>query len=192
MSSESWHAKRDAQLHEENHETARHKNRQTHLRPFSIKDADLVQEMAGNFNVAKMTMNVPHPYLPGKAEQWINDHPLKWESRTGASYAITSKQTKELFGAIGLVSIENGQASIGYWIGEPFWGNGYCSEAGAGLVQYGFSSLGLDRVYAEHLSINPASGRVMQNIGMKHYKTEKKPDRDGKSVRMELYEIERT
>jgi len=160
------------------------------LRPFSAKDAGLVQEMAGNFNVAKMTLNVPHPYLPGMAEEWIETHPLNWESGTGASYAITSKQTKELFGAIGFVSIEHSQASMGYWIGEPFWGNGYCSEAAAGLVQYGFSSLGLVRVYAEHLSINPASGRVMRNIGMKHYKTEKKPDRDGELVSMELYEIE--
>jgi len=162
------------------------------LRPFSIKDADLVQKLAGNFNIAKMTINVPHPYLPGMAEEWIETHPQRWESRTDASYAITSKQTKELIGAIGLVSIENGEASMGYWIGEPFWGNGYCSEAGAALVQYGFSSLGLVRVYAEHLSINPASGRVMQNIGMKHYQTENKPDRDGKLTSMELYEIDRT
>ncbi len=162
------------------------------LRPFHINDADLVQKMAGNFNIAKMTINVPHPYLPGMAEEWIKTHPLSWESGTGASYAITSKQTTDLFGAIGLVSIENGEANMGYWVGEPFWGNGYCSEAGAALVQYGFSSLGLARVYAEHLSINPASGRVMQNIGMRHYKTEKKPDRDGELASMELYEIERT
>jgi len=151
-----------------------------------------VQEMAGNFNVAKMTLNVPHPYLPGMADEWIKTHPIDWESKTGASYAITCKKTKGLIGTIGLDSIENCQASMGYWIGEPFWGNGYCSEAGAALVQYGFSSLGLSRIYAEHLSINPASGRVMKNIGMKHYKTGKQPDRDGESVSMEFYEIECT
>ena len=59
-------------------------------------------------------------------------------------------------------------------------------------MQFGFLSLGLARVYAEHLSINPASGKVMQNIGMKHYKTENKPDRDGESVSTEFYEIECT
>ncbi len=159
------------------------------LRPFSLNDAAAVQQMAGNYNIAKMTLNVPHPYLPGMAEEWINTHPQNWETRTAVSYVITSKQTKELIGAIGLVSIENGEASMGYWIGETFWGNGYCSEAGAGLVQYGFLSLGLSRVYAEHLSKNPASGRVMQNIGMKHYKTENKPDRNGEIVSMEFYEI---
>ena len=162
------------------------------LRPFNFKDAEKVQELAGNFNVAKMTLNVPHPYLPGMAEEWIKTHPKNWELGIGASYAITSKQTKELFGAIGLVSIENGQASMGYWIGELFWGNRYCSEAGTALVQFGFKSLSLSRVYAEHLSINPASGKVMQNIGMKHYKTENNPDRDGESVSMEFYEIECT
>jgi len=160
------------------------------LRPFCLKDASDVQRMAGNFNVAKMTLNVPHPYLPGMAEEWIEIHPKNWKAGTGSSYAITSKTTKELFGAISLVSIENGQASMGYWIGEPFWGNGYCSEAAVALVQYGFASLGLGRIYAEHLSINPASGRVMQKIGMTHYKTANKPGRDGEQVSMEFYEVE--
>jgi len=162
------------------------------LRAFNLEDCGAVQEMAGNFNVAKMTLNVPHPYLPGMAEEWIKTHPQNWKAKTGVSYAIASIGKNKLFGTIGFDSIENGQASMGYWVGEQYWGNGYCSEAGAALVQYGFTSLGLSRVYAEHLSINPASGKVMQNIGMQHYKTENKPDRDGESVSTEFYEIQRT
>ena len=75
------------------------------LRPFSLKDAAAVQRMAGNYNIAKMTLNVPNPYLPDMAEEWIETHPQNWESGTAASYAITVKQTKELIGVISLVSI---------------------------------------------------------------------------------------
>ena len=162
------------------------------LRPFNPKDAKPVTVMAGNFNVSKMTMNIPHPYTLDMAREWIKTHSQRWKLETGASYAVTDKHTKELFGAISLVSILDGQANMGYWIGEPYWNNGYCSEASLALVKYAFSSLGITRVYAEHLSRNPASGKVMQNIGMNHYETKNKPDRDGKLVSMELYEIKCT
>ena len=58
-------------------------------------------------------------------------------------------------------------AEIGYWIGKPHWGKGYCTEAVTALVQYGFDSLGFERIFATHFRKNPASGRVMQKAGMK-------------------------
>jgi len=161
------------------------------LRSFSPSDADAVQQLAGNYNVAKMTLNVPHPYLPGMAEEWMSTHSRNWESRSAVTYAITSLKTAELIGAIGLVSIKNSQASLGYWIGEEYWGNGYCTEAGNSLVKFAFETLELSTIYAEHLSHNSASGKVMQNIGMKHCKTMKKPDREGSPATMELYTIRR-
>jgi RimJ/RimL family protein N-acetyltransferase len=55
---------------------------------------------------------------------------------------------------------------MGYWIGKPFWNNGYCTEAARAVVEYGFGPLGLERIYANYLARNPASGRVLHKLGM--------------------------
>jgi [ribosomal protein S5]-alanine N-acetyltransferase len=57
---------------------------------------------------------------------------------------------------------------MGYWIGVPYWGRGYCTEAAGALLAHAFGPLGLHRVHATHLTRNPASGRVMQKLGMRH------------------------
>jgi len=59
------------------------------------------------------------------------------------------------------------RAELGYWIGVPYWSNGYCTEAARALVTYGFEELELDSVQARHLVENPASGRVMNKLGMR-------------------------
>jgi RimJ/RimL family protein N-acetyltransferase len=48
----------------------------------------------------------------------------------------------------------------------PYWGEGYATEAAAALVAWGFDILDLQRIHAAHFTRNPASGRVMQKIGM--------------------------
>ena len=58
------------------------------------------------------------------------------------------------------------RAELGYWIGKPYWGQGYCTEAARATLDFGFEQLGLNRIFAHHFARNPASGRVMQKIGM--------------------------
>jgi len=162
------------------------------LRTFGLSDARDVQRLAGNINVAKMTLNVPHPYENDMAEEWINSHKEKTDSGIQITYAIESLQLGVLIGAISLTHIEAKQANLGYWVGEQYWGKGYCTEAGKALIDHAFDELLLNRVYALHLTSNPASGRVMQKIGMTHYATEERQDRLGRPASMELYEIECT
>jgi [ribosomal protein S5]-alanine N-acetyltransferase len=57
---------------------------------------------------------------------------------------------------------------LGYWIGKPYWGRGFCTEAARAVLRYAFTELGLNRVHAYHFHHNPASGRVLQKIGMTH------------------------
>jgi [ribosomal protein S5]-alanine N-acetyltransferase len=72
-----------------------------------------------------------------------------------------------VIGAIGLsLTPRHARGEIGYWVGLPYWGQGYATEAARALVHFGFSRLGLHRVQARHLSRNPASGRVLQKLGM--------------------------
>jgi len=110
------------------------------LRSFTIKDARDVQRLAGNINVAKMTLNIPHPYENGMAEEWINSHKEKSESGTQLSYAIESLNLGVLLGAISLTHIEPSQANMGYWVGEQYWGKGYCTEAGVALISHAFNA----------------------------------------------------
>ena len=56
---------------------------------------------------------------------------------------------------------------MGYWVGKQYWNQGFCTEAASALLAYGFEELDLNRICATHLVRNPASGRVMEKLGMR-------------------------
>lgn len=140
------------------------------LRPFRTTDGDEVQRLAGAWAVADTTLNIPHPYEDGLAEKWISNHRDWFERREQAVFAVTLPDAPAmLLGAVSLrVAPEDQRAELGYWIGEPYWGRGYATEAARAIVAFGFESWGLHRVTARCFSRNPASARVMQKIGMLH------------------------
>jgi len=139
------------------------------LRAFELSDAKDVQRLAGDRAIADTTLNIPHPYEDGMAEEWISTHQPKFKAGELSSFAIVLKTSDKLIGAIGLEIFPRFErAGLGYWIGRPYWKNGYCTEAGRAVIRYGFSVLKLNRIHAAHLTRNPASGRVMHNIGMAH------------------------
>jgi RimJ/RimL family protein N-acetyltransferase len=137
------------------------------LRPFEQDDAPTVQRLAGDYEVARGTLTMPHPYEDGVAEAWIATHRPMRESGEGLVLAMTTVDDG-VVGAIGLVVEEEHQrGELGYWVGVPYWGRGYATEACAGLLRYGFDVIGLNRIEAQHFLRNPASGRVMQKLGMR-------------------------
>lgn len=137
------------------------------LRPFRLEDASEVQGLAGDRAIADTTLNIPHPYKDGMAEEWISQQRPNFEDSRGVTFAITRKADGSLLGAIGLMGMALGhQAELGYWIGRPYWNHGFCTEAGSAVLRYAFSELGLLRVHAEHFSRNSASERVMRKLGM--------------------------
>lgn len=136
------------------------------LRPFQPSDARAVQQLAGAAAVAEMTLNIPHPYPDGAAESWIATHRPAWDDGTDAAFAIAAPDG-ELRGAIGLrLNRDHRRGELGYWVGQPFWGQGLATEAVRRVLQFAFEELALNRVQASHLPRNPASGRVMQKVGM--------------------------
>ena len=139
------------------------------LRPFALTDAHEVQRLAGDRDIASTTGSIPHPYDDGIAEQWIATHQRRFEQGTWLDLAITLDPGGALVGALGLrFEPEHDRAELGYWIGKPYWGRGYATEAARAPVYYGFNTLGLHRIYARHFTRNPASGRVLQKIRMTH------------------------
>jgi RimJ/RimL family protein N-acetyltransferase len=138
------------------------------LRRFTLADVSDIQRLAGDRRIADTTLRVPHPYEDGMAEAWIATHESAWESGEEQVLAVTGKDDGLFVGAISLKEISAGhQAEMGYWIGVPYWGRGYCTEAGRAMLDYAFSGLGLIRVHAHLLSRNAASARVLQKLGMR-------------------------
>lgn len=137
------------------------------LRPLALSDAKDVQRLAGHPLVADTTLSIPHPYPNGCAELWIQRHPGQWAGDKEAHWAITLRESGQLVGVIGLIiQRDHRRAEIGYWVGADYWGKGYCTEAAREVVGYAFHKMRLHRVVGRHFARNPASGRVMQKIGM--------------------------
>lgn len=139
------------------------------LRPFSLNDASTVQKLAGDKDIAKVTLNIPHPYKDEMAEEWIKKHAEEYNNDKLLTLAITHKKERYLIGAIGIrlnKKHENGE--LGYWIGKEYWNNGYCTEAAKAIIKFGFEEMNLNKMYACHLKKNPASGEVMKKVGMKY------------------------
>ena len=139
------------------------------LRPFGLHDAAEVQRLAGDRAIADTTLNIPHPYKDGMAEEWISKHQDAFTKGQGVTFAVTRQSDGSLAGAISLMDVTKGhQAELGYWIGKPYWNQGFCTEAGQALLGYAFTELALLRVHASHFTRNPASGRVMRKLAMRY------------------------
>jgi len=144
------------------------------LRPFKLSDSEQVQKLAGNKQIASTTLMIPHPYPDGAAEEWIKTHNEKYVSGRGVYFAITLKENGELVGAVNLLGIvESQRGELAYWVGVPYWNKGYCTEAGDAVLRYGFLDRGLNRIHARYFSRNPASGRVLEKLGMVHEGTQR-------------------
>ena len=138
------------------------------LRPFVAADAPEVQRLAGERAIADTTLNIPHPYDDGMADDWIATHEPAFASGELATFAIVRKADGQLLGAVGLTFYPQfTRAELGYWVGTPFWGSGYCTEAALRILRYGFEERDLNRVHAAYLARNPASGSVLKKIGMR-------------------------
>lgn len=143
-----------------------HSDRLT-LRPFQLSDAKEVQRLAGNPKVAATTATIPHPYLDGLAEEWISKHQEWFEKKVAVDWAIELKGQNKLVGCISLgINKAHQRAELGYWVGEEFWNNGYCSEAAKIVVGFAFESLKLNKITSRHMVENLSSGKVMEKAGL--------------------------
>jgi RimJ/RimL family protein N-acetyltransferase len=137
------------------------------LRPYTLADAGRVQQMCNDWNIASTTLALPYPYPDGAAEQWISTHAESFRQGTEAVLAITLKPDGSVIGSVSLSINKNHQrGELGYMVAKEHWNRGYCTEAAKAMMNYGFSTLSLSRIQTGHFPRNPASGRVMQKLGM--------------------------
>jgi [ribosomal protein S5]-alanine N-acetyltransferase len=137
------------------------------LRPHILADVPQLARLAGAREVAATTLRIPHPYSVADAEAFIIDWQDAADERV--AFAIVLRENSALLGGTGLrLEKEHQRAELGYWIGTPYWGKGYATEAARALLRYGFEVLNLHRIHASHFSNNTASGNILRKIGMKH------------------------
>ncbi|MDV6249724.1 GNAT family N-acetyltransferase [Vibrio sp. EA2] len=136
------------------------------LRPFVLSDAERVAILAGEKLISDMTANIPYPYSLTDAESWIETHEQIFAGGKGIVYAITLKDNGELIGAVSLPKIENGAGTLGYWLGVPYWGNGYATEASRALILFSKQNLGVTTLRVMHLVGNERSKSVIRKLGV--------------------------
>ncbi len=138
------------------------------LRLFQEKDAPAVTELCNNYNIYKNTLHLPYPYSLQDALSWITHHLDNFNADKSYEFAITKKDSGDLLGAVALSNNEkfiNGE--LAYWVGEPFWGNGYATEAAQAMLDFAFKEKKYHKVFARYFDSNPASGKVLEKLGMK-------------------------
>ena len=146
------------------------------LRPFTLDDAPRVKELAGAWDVASVCGSVPHPYPHGEAERWIGLHDVRRARRTGYPFAVTREGV--LVGSFGVEKPADAEPfDLGYWLGTPYWGLGYATEAATAVVAFAFGWLGAERLTAGHIVDNAASARVLAKLGFAYVGSGPRPCR---------------
>ena len=131
------------------------------LRAPRLSDAKAVATLVNDRRIAENTTRIPYPYSLADAEDFIAKAA---HAEAETAFAITLARGR-LIGMCGLDRPRGGEPEIGYWLGVPFWGEGYATEAVRALLDYAFEDLALDRVTAGARVSNPASRRVLEKCG---------------------------
>ncbi len=137
------------------------------LRKPVAADLPRLLDLADNPKIEEMTLSFPYPYKEKDAIWWLNRANEGFEQQNHFVFAIALLPKDEFIGGIGLeINTDFNRAEVGFWLGEPFWNQGFITEALEKVLQFGFETLELQKIYAIHLTKNPASGKVLQKNGM--------------------------
>ena len=122
-------------------------------------DAKRVAALVNDHRIAENTARIPHPYALADAESWIDA-----TNRTAGEATFVIETGGEVIGACGF-DLRQAGPEIGYWLGVPFWGNGYASEAAQAVIDYAFGEHRFEALLAGARITNPASRRVLEKCG---------------------------
>lgn len=134
------------------------------LRTYNVEDIPDLIPLIGAREIAATTLRIPHPYTQADAEDQVR---RSQGSEDAVRLGVWIEASSSLIGGMGLrLEPDHHRGELGYWIGVPYWGNGYATEAAQAMLRYGFEEMKLNRIYASHFSNNPASGRILLKVGM--------------------------
>jgi RimJ/RimL family protein N-acetyltransferase len=140
---------------------------QLRLRSYREDDLSDLVRLVGNWEVARWVTSVPHPYSEARGREWIASVREEHAAGQPRRFAIALRDTDCLIGGVGLHG-NPGEPALGYWLGQPYWGNQYAREAVAAVINYGFQTLGISTICASTDPGNAASQRVLLHCGLEH------------------------
>ena len=136
------------------------------LRPWNINDLDALVEYGNNLNIAKYMRNLfPHPYTREAGVKF-----LEMVSKNDPQKVFAIEIDSKASGGIGVFPQEDimcKNAELGYWLAEPFWGKGIITKAIKEMVDYGFKTFDIVRIYAIPFGTNIASQKALEKAGFK-------------------------
>ena len=130
------------------------------LRRPALADVKAIARLINDRRIAQNTARIPHPYAVSDAEDFVN---FVAQQPQDTNFLITREG--ELIGGIGVDLSKSATPEIGYWIGLPFWGQGYATEAARAIIDYAFEEFGCSELRAGARVVNPASRRVLEKCG---------------------------
>lgn len=114
--------------------------------------------LIGDESVARSLSNVPFPYTDSDADWWI-------ESVKSNPLNLNVFRNNELVGGVGLMEHKHHLVELGYWMGKPYWGFGYTTEAAIGLLRFVSDTHANKQVFAKVSLNNHASEKVLSKLG---------------------------
>jgi [ribosomal protein S5]-alanine N-acetyltransferase len=134
------------------------------LRQWQSTDLTSLVKHANNFNIAKnLTDKFPFPYTEKDGIAFIH---FATEDNGSKIFAIAVND--EAVGGIGIhpqPDVYQKNMELGYWLAEPFWGQGIITQAIKQTVDFAFANFEIDRVFARPYGPNTASQRVLEKAG---------------------------
>jgi RimJ/RimL family protein N-acetyltransferase len=132
------------------------------LRPLRADDAPRMADLLGDFDIARMTTSIPHPFALEDAEEFL----ARVEAGDPDREAVFALDAGEgLAGVLGFHRRDGIGPEIGYWLGRPYWGQGLMSEAAGAAMAWAGEAWRQRVVVSGHFADNPASGQVLVKAG---------------------------
>ena len=131
------------------------------LRAPRLEDAKTVVRLANDRRIAENTARIPHPYKVADAETFIGGA----NKAGGEAVFLVTLRDATVIGACGIMALDNQPPELGYWLGVPYWGRGFATEALHALIDYAFADLEYEALQASARVTNPASRRVLEKCG---------------------------
>ena len=135
------------------------------LRPPQAADISHFMPLLTEFDVSRNMSRVPHPYTEDDGCAFVVRAAYDRATGRAFTFSLVRKQDGTYVGMCG-VHPDRG-FELGYWIGKPYWGVGYATEAASRVVLFAFDELGAEAVVASWFGDNPASGRVLAKLGFR-------------------------
>jgi RimJ/RimL family protein N-acetyltransferase len=130
------------------------------LRAPQLEDAKAVAMLANDRRIAENTARIPHPYREADATSFIAGA----NKPSGDALFLITLRDGTIVGSCGLM-LQDETPELGYWLGVPYWGKGYATEALHALIDYAFTDLAHAALQAGARVTNPASRRVLEKCG---------------------------